>query len=57
MHTGTMKWQDYLRDNEREELERAEAARDAAREVYNATVRKMKSRAEQRKRRAKDNDD
>ncbi len=46
-----MTWKDYLRDGERDELERAAKSRDAAREVYNETVRKLKSRAESRMRR------
>ena len=50
-----MKWQDLLRPNEQDELRRAEAARDAAREVYNATVRKLKSRCEARMGRLNDN--
>tara|TARA_R110000764_G_scaffold102444_1_gene187950 strand:- start:433 stop:588 length:156 start_codon:yes stop_codon:yes gene_type:complete len=49
-----MNWKEHLRQGEQDELRRAEAAREAAREVYNATVRKLKSRCEARMRRAKD---
>jgi hypothetical protein len=45
-----MKWQDYLRDSERDELERVSAAKTATNEVYKATMRKLKNRCESRMR-------
>lgn len=42
---------DDFRESEIAEIARAIVARDAAREVYNATVRKLKSRAEARRNR------
>lgn len=56
-HIYFMSWKDHLRPSERAELERAEASREAAREVYNATVRKLKSRCESRIRVLKDEQD
>jgi len=49
-----MNWKEHLRQGEQDELERARAARQAAREVYKATARKLKSRCEARIRRARD---
>lgn len=43
-----------MRQGEQDELRRAEQMRDAARKVYNATSKKLKSRCEQRMRRSKD---
>lgn len=47
---GDMTWQDYLSKKERAELERAERKRDDARAEYNALRVKLKSRADNRRR-------
>jgi hypothetical protein len=49
-----MNWKEHLRQGEQDELRRAEEMRAASREVYNATVRKLKNRCEARIRRSKD---
>ena len=51
-----MKWQDYLRDSEQDELNRASAAKEATTEVYKATMRKLKNRCESRMRAEKNAD-
>lgn len=48
------KWQDYLRESERKELENARALRDLAKDLFNRLQRKLKSRAESRMRAEKD---
>ncbi|WP_422028220.1 hypothetical protein [Roseovarius sp.] len=55
-YTPCMSWKDYLRPGEQAELQRAIEARDAIRAVYNATVAKLKSRAEARMRRGEEPD-
>lgn len=50
------KWQDYLRDSERDELEMANSVRDGSRELATKLTRKYKSRAESRMRAEKDAD-
>ena len=52
-----MKWQEKMTDNERLEMERAKAARDAGADVYRATVKKLKSRCESRMRAEKNGSD
>ena len=52
-----MSWKDYLRPGEQAELQRAIEGRDAIRAIYNATVAKLKSRAEARMRREQEEDD
>jgi len=46
-----MNWKNYIRDNEREELERIDASKIAARDVYASFIRKLKSRCEARMKR------
>ena len=48
-----MKWTQYLRDGEQDELSRAEEKRDAARVTFNAIRITLKGRCEARMRRAK----
>ena len=50
VYKGMKKWQDYLRDSERKELEIARALRDQAKDLFNRLQRKLKSRAESRMR-------
>lgn len=47
-----MSWKDFLTTEEREELERAEAAKRAAAESYNAIRLTLKTRCDARMRRA-----
>ncbi len=51
-----MKWKDYLKSGERDELDAAEALRNQAKEVYNTMRTKLKSRCEQRMRRNNENE-
>lgn len=46
-----MSWKDYLKPEEREELEQAEAAKKAAAEAYNAIRLTLKTRCDARMRR------
>lgn len=51
------KWQEYLRDSEREELQAATEVRDGSRDLYNRLMRKYKSRAESRMKAERERDE
>lgn len=50
MSSAVSQWRELLRDGEKRELERALAMREQAKELYNETVKKLKSRCESRMR-------
>lgn len=52
-YTTDMSWKDHLSDSEREELEKAEAAKKVATDAYNTIWRRLKNRCDARMRRAK----